>query len=275
MKTLAPFKFALSLCLSALISALIAPSAFSQSPPESKYFDSAGVRIRYIELGSGEPVIVLHGLGGNSDTWLKAVSSLAASHRLILFDLRGHGLSDKPHTTAEYGREMGHDVIRLMDHLNIPKAHIFGYSIGVTPIGMLITEHESRFISATFGGGAARWAWGDTNDLLNQSIYQRIINSPRQQLKGGMKDQDQIAIASLRLGEKELLVSTQSLSKLSLPILAIVGSEDPALEAVENFKQILPAIELAVIEGETHTSLPAHPRFLESVKDFLLRNPNK
>jgi pimeloyl-ACP methyl ester carboxylesterase len=267
MKFLAPLKFLL--CFSALISS----SAFSQSPPENKYFDSAGVEIRYIELGSGEPVIALHGLGGNSDFWLERIATLATSHRLILFDQRGHGLSDKPHTAAEYGREMGHDVIRLMDHLNIPKAHILGYSIGVTPIGMLITEYESRFISAVFGGGAARWEWGDAGDLLNQNIYQRIINSPRQQqLKGSTKDQDQIAIASLRLGEKQLLVSSQSLSKLNLPILAIVGSEDPALEKVENFKHKFPAIELVVVEGATHSSLPTHAKFLESIEDFLLRN---
>lgn len=254
-------------------SALIATNAFSQSIPENLYFDSDGVRIRYIELGSGEPVIAIHGFTGNSDSWLERVSGLAKNHRLILFDQRGHGLSDKPHSVSEYGREMGHDVIRLMDHLNIPKAHIFGYSIGVAPIGMVITENESRFISAVFGGGAARWEWGDSRDLLNQHTYERLRNSSRQQpLGSSMQGQDQIALASLRLGEKELLVSKQSLSNLSLPILAIVGSEDPALEAVESFKNSVPTIELVVVEGETHLSLPQHPEFIESVQDFLLRN---
>ena len=267
MKFLAQIKFSLYL------SALISTSAYSQSTPQNQYFDSDGVRIRYIELGSGEPVIALHGLTRNSDTWLERVADLAENYRLILFDQRGHGLSDKPHTPAEYGREMGHDVIRLMDHLNIPKAHILGYSIGVAPIGMVITENESRFISAIFGGGAARWEWGDASDLFNQQIYQRIVNSPRQQqLRGSMKGQDQIALASLRLGEKQLLVSEQSLSNLSIPILAIVGSEDSILDTVENFKNTFPAIELVVVEGETHVSLPENPEFLESIQDFLLRN---
>lgn len=267
-------RFLTALKLSLYCSALLATSAFSQSPPENKYFDSAGVKIRYIELGSGEPVIALHGLGGSSDSWLPAVAPLANNHRLILFDQRGHGLSDKPHRAAEYGREMGHDVIRLMDHLNIPKAHILGYSIGTVPIGMLITEHESRFISAIFGGGAPRWEWGNSNDLFNQSIYARIVNSPRQQqLKGGIAGQDQIAIASLRLGEKELLVSEQDISNVGIPVLAIVGSEDPALEAAKNFKQKLPSIELVVVEGETHPSLPAHSKFLETIQDFLEGTP--
>jgi len=267
MKFFAQIKFSL------YFSALIASSAYSQTTPENQYFDSDGVRIRFIELGSGEPVIALHGLTRNSDTWLESVSDLAENHRLILFDQRGHGLSDKPHTPAEYGREMGHDVIRLMDHLNIPKAHILGYSIGVAPIAMVITENESKFISAIFGGGAASWEWGDASDLLNQQIYRRILNSPRrQQLGGSMRGQDQIAISSLRLGEKQLLVSKQSLSNLRIPIMAIVGSEDSALETVENFKNAFPAIELVVLEGETHLSLPAHPEFLKSIQDFLLRN---
>lgn len=269
-------KYPIRIMFSLFSSVLLATNAFSQSTPVNQYFDSGGVRIRYIELGSGDPVIAIHGLTRNSDTWLEKVSALAEDHRLILFDQRGHGLSDKPHRVSQYGRETGHDVIRLMDHLGIPKAHILGYSIGVVPIGMLITEHESRFISAIFGGGAARWEWGDEEDLLNQQIYERIVNSSRQpQLRSSMEGQDQIALASLRLGEKQLLVSKESLSRLSIPILAIVGSEDSALEAVESFKDTVPAIELVIVEGETHLSLPEHPEFLESIQDFLLRNKEK
>ena len=252
---------------------LIASSAFSQSPPENQYFDSDGVRIRYIELGSGEPVIAIHGFTRNSDTWLERISGLAENHRLILFDQRGHGLSDKPHSVSDYGRELGHDVIRLMNHLNIPKAHILGYSIGVAPIGMAITENETRCVSAVFGGGAPRWDWGEERDLLNQYRYERMLRSPRQQqAESGMEGQDQIALANLRLGEKELVVSKESLSKLGIPIFAIVGSEDPALEAVNKFKNILPAIELRVIEGESHISAPENPEFVDSIQDFFARN---
>ncbi|MFT7208143.1 MAG: pimeloyl-ACP methyl ester carboxylesterase, partial [Pseudohongiellaceae bacterium] len=123
-------KYVKKLQLCYFCTALIASSAFSQSIPENQYFESEGVKIRYFELGSGEPVIAIHGYASSSDAWLESVSSLAENYRLILFDQRGHGLSDKPHTVSEYGREMGHDVIRLMDHLNIPKAHILGYSLG-------------------------------------------------------------------------------------------------------------------------------------------------
>jgi len=253
--------------------ALIASSAHAQTLPENQYFDSDGVRIRYIELGSGEPVIAIHGYTRNSDAWLERIADLAESHRLILFDQRGHGLSDKPHSVSEYGREMGHDVIRLMDHLNIPRAHILGYSLGVAPIGMLITENETRFISAVFGGGAARWEWGSPTDLSNQHGYERMLSSPRQlRSRPALGGQDQIALANLRLAEKNLVVSKERLSNTSLPILSIVGSEDPAMEAVMEFKNVVPAMELVVIEGASHLSTPGRPEFVRSIQDFLGRS---
>lgn len=262
--------------ISLFLFTLIASSAFSQSTPESQFFDSDGVSIRYIELGSGSPVIALHGLTRNSDSWLERISDLAKDHRLILFDQRGHGLSEKPHSVSAYGREMGNDVIRLMDHLKLSKAHILGYSIGVAPIAMVITENEDRFISAVFGGGTAKWEWGSESDLLNQNSYQRMLNSPRQrQFESSWEGQDQIALANLRLAEKELVVSRESITNLSIPIFAIVGSEDPSLEAVRNFQNLLPAIELHVIDGESHVSTPRHPDFVTSIRGFLARSAER
>jgi len=218
----------------------------------------------------------MHGFTRDSDSWLESISDLATDYRLILFDLRGHGLSEKPHSVSAYGREMGHDVIRLMDHLKIPRAHILGYSIGVAPIGMVITEHEERFLSAVFGGGSAKWEWGSENDLLNQHIYQQMLSSPRQrQLVSGWEGQDQTALANLRLGEKELIVSKERIASLNIPILAILGSEDPALEAVKSFESLLPDIELDIIDGESHVSTPGHPDFVKGIRDFLSRSKER
>ena len=248
---------------------LFATSSFSQDVPENKYFDSDGTRIRYIETGDGVPVIALHGFTMDSNSMLNRFSDLAKNHRLILFDLRGHGLSDKPHTVAGYGREMGHDVIRLMDHLNISKAHLLGYSLGVVPIPMVITENESRFISVVFVGGAARWEWGEDLDRLYQGRYEKLMRTtPQELLDRGLEGQDPVALANLRLGQKQLIVSKQSLSDLKIPILAIVGSEDPALEEVQNFKTTFPKLELNVMEGQTHRSVIQHPKFIERVQAF-------
>src|SRR5688572_9268520 len=88
------------------------------SRPDSTFF-SAGVRIRYIDRGEGEPVILLHGYTADiEDQWIETgvVPELARSNRVIAFDARGHGRSDKPHDPAAYGANMAHDVVRLLDH---------------------------------------------------------------------------------------------------------------------------------------------------------------
>src|SRR5262245_53478555 len=104
---------------------------------QDSFFMSDGVRIRYLDQGRGEAVVLVHGFAGSLETWVQSglMSSLAADRRVIALDLRGHGKSDKPHDAARYGRAMGLDVIRLMDHLGLSQAHMVGYSQGARLVG--------------------------------------------------------------------------------------------------------------------------------------------
>src|SRR5262249_31790206 len=86
-----------------------------------RYFDSAGVRILYVERAAGTPVFLTHGFTGAVQCcWIDngILPALARAHRVIALALRGHGLSDKPHEPAAYD-EIGTDVIRLLDHLGV------------------------------------------------------------------------------------------------------------------------------------------------------------
>src|SRR5688572_3495817 len=123
MTTRSAVRLALAACL------MLTASAIAQ---EDKFFNSSGVRIRYIEQGQGEPVILLHGNGSRLETWIQRgiLPNLSKDYRVIAFDARGHGRSEKPHDPKAYGREMALDVVRLMDHLGIKRAHIVGYSMG-------------------------------------------------------------------------------------------------------------------------------------------------
>ena len=119
-----------SFLLLALSTVVSAPLVQAQTP-EDKFFDSKGVKIRYVDVGRGEPVVLIHGFSSSLDAnWgaPRIIDTLAKDFRVIALDCRGHGKSDKPHDGSKYGNEMIEDVARLMDHLNIPKAHIVGYS---------------------------------------------------------------------------------------------------------------------------------------------------
>ena len=104
---------------------------------------------------------------------------LSRDHRVIAFDLRGHGESGKPHDPARYGREMALDIIRLLDHLGIRRAHVVGYSLGAILASQLLTLHPERFLSATLIGGAGRFEWnteldrqadGDASEMERECI---------------------------------------------------------------------------------------------------------
>src|SRR5262245_42516828 len=139
--------FVLSLC------------ALDRASAQDQFFDSNGVRIRYVEQGSGPPVVLLHGFSGSLDTgWVETgvLPTLATDYRVIAFDSRGHGQSDKPHDPKSYGLQMGQDVVRLLDHLHITWAHIVGHSMGAGIVAKLLTADPDRFLTATLSGSAGR-----------------------------------------------------------------------------------------------------------------------
>src|SRR5918995_610045 len=117
------------------------------------FFDSNGVQIRYVEQGEGAPVVLIHGYTGTLDRhWINpgVFANLAKDHRVIAIDCRGHGKSGKPTDSNAYGAEMGQDIVRLLDHLKIPRAHIVGFSMGAIIAAHMLTTNPVRFSSVTF-----------------------------------------------------------------------------------------------------------------------------
>lgn len=87
-----------------------------------------GVRIAFEELGRGDAVLLLHGLGGSHDDWRLQLPEFAKRYRVIVPDLRGFGASGRrePFTIQQHARDM----LALMDALEIPDAHVVGLSMG-------------------------------------------------------------------------------------------------------------------------------------------------
>src|SRR5262249_13806628 len=112
---------------------LISSQSFGADDPRPQTFDSKGVAIQYTVEGKGEPVVLIHGLYASAQINWRApgvIRLLATNHLVIAMDVRGHAGSGKPEQENAYGVEMAEDVIRLLDHLKIEKAHLVGYSMG-------------------------------------------------------------------------------------------------------------------------------------------------
>ena len=120
-------------------------------------FDSDGVEIAYIDEGEGAPILLVHGFASNVVTnWIDAgwVRTLVQSgRRVIAYDNRGHGKSEKLYDPEMYGApSMAEDGRRLLDHLGIPRADVLGYSMGARIAAFLILAHQGRVRSAVLGG---------------------------------------------------------------------------------------------------------------------------
>lgn len=107
-----------------------------------------GVRIWHAIYGQGAPVVLLHGAYANSNYWGLQVPVLARSHQVIVMDSRGHGRSTRDDRPYSYS-ELANDVLGVMDHLNIDRAAIVGWSIGAN-IGLHLAVHHPGRISKVF-----------------------------------------------------------------------------------------------------------------------------
>jgi pimeloyl-ACP methyl ester carboxylesterase len=270
--------------LSAAVWLLLPSSANPQT--EDQFFSSNGVKIRYIVVGKGEPVILVHGFAGNLDVWRSLIADLSKDHEAIALDCRGHGKSDKPHEPEQYGIEMVNDITRLMDHLQIRKAHVIGYSMGGGIVMKMLVEHPDRFLTAVIGANRGFRA----EDLEEQASLTKYLQSgmsfseaviaaappdapplsadQREELKRQDPMHDTRALAAQRLANKELIVNTESLKANKVPTLVIYGGNDHP-EGYTDLKKELSNAEYEVIPGAGHAGAVQSQEFVKDVRSFL------
>ena len=245
-----------------------------------QFFDSNGVRLRYIEQGSGDPVVLIHGFGGSADEpWVTAgiFQALAKNYRVIAIDCRGFGKSDKPSEIKQYGQEMAWDVVRLLDHLKIPRAHIVGYSMGAAITAKLVTMKPERFLSATLGGYGARLSWlaAAKNSRQDDATYEQraveLENGP-----DGRTNPNAIARAAALRSFREQRVTAAEVSAIKVPVISIIGTADEGLAAARELKRMMPDLKFVTIAGANHDSARRRPEFLKAVEEFLqVNSPSK
>jgi pimeloyl-ACP methyl ester carboxylesterase len=119
--------------------------------------------VAWFEVGRGDPLVLVHGLGDDHRAWRRALPDLALRHRVHLYDLRGHGETTlgEPDGTL---RQLGDDLVALLDALELERAHIAGFSLGGTIAMRVAIDHPDRVdklvlvaTSSRVGRTAAEW----------------------------------------------------------------------------------------------------------------------
>lgn len=276
-----------------------APSlAQESSRPADQYFDSNGARIRYIEAGEGEPLLLVHGFSVNTEfQWGGNLNRLAENFHVIAMDARGHGKSERLHGPEHYGEAMVRDCVRLLDHLGIEKAHVMGYSMGGAITMNLLANHPERVKSAIVGGNG--WATPDEDsDELIERIATGLENGegikpviralrpkdqepmPEEQLNQlnamAMANNDPHALASVIRAFPEFVVAREQLETNAVPTLIIIGSIDPQMRYVDPAREVMANLQVVELEGDNHMTAPRNPDYYTAAIAFFSgEDPNE
>jgi len=274
----------MKLWVSALLIAILAPS-FSE--PAIHFFDSGGVKLAYSVDGEGPPVILIHGfmLDANFNWRTRGTTEmLARNFRVISLDARGHGQSEKPHDCSSYGVQLAEDVVRLMNHLQLERAHVVGYSMGGEIAVKLVTLHPDRLLSVVIGGAgwlrenspshAAYAAFADMLSALSpgDSIVEAMGGLPN--LTDADREvidaNDSRALAVLSQTALGLAVSERELRLNRVPALSVMGEHDEYREDIEALHKVMSNLSVEVVVGQNHVGTISDPNFKDLVEAFLI-----
>ena len=238
---------------------------------------SDGIELAYHELGEGRPVILLHGLFSDANmNWIKfghAARIASEGFRLIMPDLRAHGLSGKPHEPEHYPKGiLARDLRELVAHLGLSDFDLGGFSLGarttVEGVGEGLKPRR-----AVLGGvgleGLRNWKRRKAFFLETIELFDQVQRGDPHWLSiQFMKSQKVDRVAARHLLESFEDAFVEWLQAFVMPTLVVCGSEDDDNGSAEELANVLPNAVFREVPG-THMSSVTKPEFGEAIAQFL------
>ena len=215
-------------------------------------FAHDSVEIAYLDEGSGEPIVLVHGFASNKEVnwvgpgWVTALTR--AGRRVIALDDRGHGASAKLYDPAAYHSAiMAEDVRALLDHLDLPRADVMGYSMGARITAFLALLHPDRVRSAVLGGLGIRLVEGvglpDTIATALEAPSLADVSDPTAYMFRAFAEQtksDLRALAACLRGSRQTL-SRDEVGRIAVPLLVAVGARTRSRARRRSWRRSSPA----------------------------------
>lgn len=273
-----------------------------------------GVSLYYEEHGEGIPLIFIHEFAGDYRSWLPQVRHFARRYRTITYNARGYPPSDVPQDPAAYSQDIAvADLVGLMDHLGIDKAHVVGFSMGGSAALIFGVRHAERARSLVIAGTGSGSS-GKKEDFIRDVEYvaNRFFNEGMDTVadfytrgpnrvqfeekdplgwqefydnfRGSSAQGHGLTMLGVQRNRPSVHDLEAELKQMTIPSLIIVGDEDePCLEPGLFLKRTIPSAALVTFPKTGHTLNLEEPElFNRTVQDFLgqvdagrwtLRNP--
>jgi pimeloyl-ACP methyl ester carboxylesterase len=243
----------------------------------SYWTTSDGVELAYHEVGQGKAVILLHGLFSDANmNWIKfghAARIAADGFRVIMPDLRAHGLSARPHDPANYPRGvLARDVRELIAHLGLGEFDLGGFSLGARTTVEAVGEGLKPGRAILGGAGLEGLRnWKRRKDFFLEAIamFDTVPRGDPHWLSiQFMKSQKVDRVAAALLLESFEDAFMDWLKAFTMPTLVVCGSEDDDNGSAAELAQAMPNARFEEVPG-THMSSVTKPELGEAIARFL------
>jgi 3-oxoadipate enol-lactonase len=253
-----------------------------------------GIDVAWFEAGRGEPLVLIHGLADDHRAWRRTLPDLMLRHRVILYDLRGHGETalGQPDGTL---RQLADDLVALLEAVAVERADVAGFSLGGTIAMRAAIDHPERVnrlvlvaTSSRVGRSAAGWyaerrkmvehddAWlRETLDRDTADVYAQSPNELeeglliRRQSTADPRGYGNACAAMVALGTAPL---DPELGNIKAPTLIVASDLDPHCppKAAEIIAAGIPGSRLEVLTGAGHAIPVERPKELAAaINKFL------
>jgi pimeloyl-ACP methyl ester carboxylesterase len=245
--------------------------------------DRDGVKIYYEVHGDGPTLILTHGYSSTSAMWAGQIEALSRHHKLILWDMRGHGQSDYPDNGALYSEALTvGDIAALLDEVGAKKAIVGGLSLGGYMSLAFYRAHPGR-VSALliidtgpgFKKDDARAAWNkralDTADGFDREGLEVLKSASRERSSASHRDAKGLALAARGMLTQRDARVIEVLPEIKVPSLVVVGADDaPFLAASDYMAAKIPGAQKVVVPAAGHAVNIDQPQaFIAAVLPFL------
>jgi pimeloyl-ACP methyl ester carboxylesterase len=263
-------------------------------PQSAQRVRSGDADIFYWTLGDGPPVVLLHPFPVHHEFWLPVTDTLAARHRLILPDLRGHGdsgVGEGPATMEKHAA----DVRAVMDDADVGRAPMIGVSIGgyllfefwrkyrsrIAALGLCNTKAPADNAEARAGRlQAANDVLDRGTDPFFESMIEKVLSKTTRELRpdlvdGVMRMMEKMSpegVAQVQRGMADRPDSVETLKTINVPTLLVTGDEDvtTGVKEVELMHQHIKGSQMRVIRKAGHYSPWEQPQeFARILRQFL------
>jgi 3-oxoadipate enol-lactonase len=254
--------------------------------------DINGVKLHYEEQGTGEPIVMVHGLGGSIFDWVMQIPFFSKYYRVVAIELRDHGESDKWHGSYDF-KMFSDDVTKLVEKLKLGKAIFFGFSLGGMIVMQLALDHPDKIkalvlVDTAYGLTEETMKAGQEMASMSQKMSGKelsiatmkfnytpeFIESHPDIFEQAIKISD-ARDPSSTFREAQGLVTfnvRERLKEISTPTLIVNGEDDPIIPVsiAKYLKEHIKGAKLLILSKGRHMAIiEKGEEFNKAVLDFL------